>query len=175
MKKTVFGLITMLAFFAFSCNNAETTNEETTEQEQTEETSDDAEAKAGCCKDHVKTCDGTKTVDYVLANFEDMTEEEVSVCGKVTHVCVHSGKRIFLAAEESEDVIVVTSEEKFSEDLMGQKVVVTGKIALGEVEHDHDVADEDHIEDDQHKNAHAKTFVIEASNCKTCVCDHEEE
>lgn len=176
MKRTIFGLITMLAFFAFSCQNAETNTDEET-QEKTEQTeTEDAEAKAGCCQEHVEHCDGTKTVDDVLANFESMTEEEeVKVCGKATHVCAHGGQRLFLAAENSDDVMVVTTEDVFSEDLVGKKLLVTGKIVLGEVEHNHDIDEEDHIEDEQHEKAHEKTFTLAATSCKTCVCTGDEK
>ncbi|MEA1874305.1 MAG: hypothetical protein U9N51_07760 [Bacteroidota bacterium] len=173
MKRTIFGLITMVAFFAFSCQNAETNTDEEN-QEKTEQT-EEAEAEAGCCQEHVENCDGTKTVDDVLANFKEMTDQEIKVCGKATHVCVHSGQRLFLTAENSEDVMVVTTEDVFSEDLVGKKLVVTGNIVMGEVEHNHDdIAEEDHIEDEQHENANQKTFTLAATSCKTCVCKGEE-
>jgi len=173
MKRTIFGLITMVAFFAFSCQNAETNTDEEN-QEKTEQT-EDAEAKKGCCQEHVEHCDGTKTVDDVLANFEEMTEDEIKVCGKATHVCAHGGQRLFLAAEESDDVMVVTTEDIFSEDLVGQKLLVTGKIVLGAVEHNHDIEEDEHIEDEEHEKAHQKTFTLAANTCKTCVCTGEEK
>jgi hypothetical protein len=156
----------MIAFLMMSCQNQEGKSENS----ETENTEAVNQEKAGCCMEHVKSCDGTMTADKVLAEFENMADQEVSICGKVTHVCVHSGKRLFIAAEESEDVVVVTSEEKFPEELLGQMVVVKGKIVLGEVEHDHDIAEDEHIEDEQHEKAHAKTFMVEASSCKICDC-----
>ncbi|MDA3911084.1 MAG: hypothetical protein PF448_06990 [Bacteroidales bacterium] len=178
MKRTIFGLITMVAFFAFSCQNAETnTDEENQEKtEQTEDADADAEAKAGCCEEKVTNCDGTKTVDDVLANFEEMLDEEVTVCGKATHVCAHGGQRLFLTAENSDDVMIVTTEDVFSEDLIGKKLIVTGKIVIGEVEHNHDdIAEEDHIKDEQHENALEKTFTLAANSCKTCACPGTEK
>ena len=71
--------------------------------------------------------------------------------------------------------MVVTTNDVFSEDLLGKKLLVTGKIVLGEVEHNHDIDEDEHIEDEQHENAHEKTFVLEAASCKTCVCTDKEE
>ena len=174
MKRTIFGLITMVAFFAFSCQNAETNTDEEN-QEKTEQT-EDADAKAGCCQEKVNDCDGIKTVDDVLANFEELVDTEVEVCGKVTHVCVHSGQRLFLAAENSDDIMVVTTEDVFSEDLIGKKLVVTGKIVMGEIEHNHDLEEgESHIEDEQHEKAQEKSFTLAVTSCKTCVCKDAEK
>lgn len=172
MKRSIFGLITMLAFFAFSCQNAETNKETEQTEEQTEQTAD---VQSNECKDHVSTCNGTLTVDQVLSDYEALAEkEEITVCGKVTHTCVHSGKRMFLAAENSEDILVVTTDDKFDGELVGQKVVVTGKIAMTVVEHNH-AEGEEHNHDEQHEKAHEKTYVLESSSCKVCTCKHSEE
>jgi len=181
MKKSLLVLSAFLAIFMFSCQNGENSEEKSEEQK----TEKKAEAEndnneSSCCSETVESCDGTITTDKLLSRFEENAEEmegkEVSVCGKVTHVCVHSGKRMFLGTS-GEEVVIVTSEEKFPEENMGKKVVVTGKIKLVEDAHQHGEGEEDHepINDEQHKAADKSHFEIEATKCQVCECDHSKE
>jgi hypothetical protein len=181
MKKSLLVLSAFLAIFMFSCQNGENSDEKSEEQKTEKKAEADSDEKASsCCTETVKSCDGTITTDKLLAKFDEKAEEmdgkEVSVCGKVTHVCVHSGKRMFLETS-GEEVVIVTSEEKFPEDNLGKKVVVTGKIKLVEDAHEHGEGEEDHehIEDKQHKAADKSHFEIAASKCQVCECDHSKE
>lgn len=173
MKKTIFGLVTIVAFFAFSCQNADKKTEST--EETTEQVSNNESADTNSnCAEHVSTCTGTMTVDSVLNSYKDLIGQEITVCGNVTHVCQHSGLRMFLAAENSEDIIIITGEEKFPEENMGQKVIVTGKVTLVEDAPEEPKHEGEEINDDQHKASHKSSFVIEATECKICKCDHSE-
>ncbi|MFW5767746.1 MAG: hypothetical protein ACOCXO_05190 [Bacteroidota bacterium] len=178
MKKIILVLAAFLAIFMLSCQDGEKSEKSESE---TDEQKTEQEAKAsGCCEETVESCDGAITTDKLLAKFEEKSEEmdgeEVSVCGEVTHVCVHSGTRMFLGTS-GEEVIIVTSEEKFPEDNMGKKVIVTGKVKLVDDAHQHgdDEEDHEHIDDDQHRAADKSHFEIETIKCIVCECDHSEE
>lgn len=179
MKKTIVGLMAIVAFVTFSCNNAEKPAEEKANTEMTEN-SEKAEDAKKCCDSKKMDCESMMTVDAVLENYKDMMDKDITVCGKVSHICQHGGKRMFLQAENSDDVLVITNEEAFEEDNMGKKVVVTGKIEMMEMEaehdHGHDHAEgEEHAHDHQHQAAHNNAFVVKAMSCKVCSCKSHEE
>ncbi|MDA3819721.1 MAG: hypothetical protein PF590_04585 [Candidatus Delongbacteria bacterium] len=184
MKKLLLFTLPLLTVVFFSCQNAEnenasdadtSCNDEKTEQEATKDKSD---INAGCCSETEKSCDDVMTADKLFKNFESYEGKEIKVCGKITHICQHGGKRLFLGTNaDNDDVVIVTSEEEFDEKLIAEKVVNTGNvknIEAYEEAHDHE-EDDEHSDDTQHKAAHDNTFVLEASKCKACKCDYEKE
>ncbi|MGC9330600.1 MAG: hypothetical protein ACP5DZ_01830 [Bacteroidales bacterium] len=180
MKKLLFTLPLLTVVF-FSCQNAENKNASDTDKscndEQTEQksTKDKSDVDTGY-SETVKSCDDIMTADKLFKNFESYEGKEIEVCGKITHICQHGGKRLFLGTNTNDnDVVIVTSEEEFDQNLMGKKVVITGNVKIIENDaQDHEEGDE-HVDDTQHKAAHDNTFVLEASKCKVCKCDHKKE
>lgn len=183
MRKLLMFTLPLLMVVFFSCQNAENENasdadksgnDEQTEQEAKKDKSD---VDAGCCSETLESCDDIMTADKLFKNFESYEDKEIEVCGKITHICQHGGKRLFLGTNtDNDDVVIVTSEEEFDEDLIGKKVAITGNVKMIEAEddaHDHE-DDDEHIDDAQHEAAHDNTFVLEASKCKVCECDHDE-
>jgi hypothetical protein len=79
MKKLF--LLLVPAMMLFACNNVETTKDEP------------------CCDKDKENCEETVctddvlTVDALFADIDANVDEEVSVCGKCTHICDHSGKK----------------------------------------------------------------------------------
>ncbi|MEA3449299.1 MAG: hypothetical protein U9Q98_12760 [Bacteroidota bacterium] len=177
MQKLVL-VLPLFFFILVGCqdtgNDAGTENQDTEQGTENIKQEEKMDVDARACSGTVASCEGMLTATDVYRDFKSYEAEHIQVCGKVTHVCQHGGKRMFLATE-NEDVVIVTSEEIFSQDLLGKKVVVTGEVEIIEPEtQDHEEGDE-HIDDAQHKAAHDNTFVLEASKCKVCKCDHEKE
>ncbi|MFW5805358.1 MAG: hypothetical protein ACOCVX_02405 [Bacteroidales bacterium] len=181
MRKLFVILVAAIGIALYGCNNAGdegSTKDSAADEKKTEQTSD-AEEKdeitSGCCTETVASCGDIMTADKLLKSFESFKEgEEIEVCGKITHICQHGKKQMFLGTN-TDDVVIVTAEEKFSEDLLGKKVVITGNFKIVEADyHEHD-EDDDHIDDDQHKAAHDNTFIVEATKCQVCECDHKKE
>jgi hypothetical protein len=90
---------------------------------------------AGCSGQQKKdaTAEGKQqqeetTPKIELANFNekagDYVGEIVAVNGIVDHVCKHGGKKILLVSDEAD--LHVTSDERFSDDLMGSEIEVEG-------------------------------------------------
>jgi hypothetical protein len=105
MKKNIFFVtITVLLFMA--CNNSDE------EQKQS---------------DSLALIE-TKAPEILISEFNikagDFVGKEVSVSGIVDHVCKHSGKKILLV--DGDNKIHVFNDERFSEDIAGQKISVTG-------------------------------------------------
>lgn len=68
-----------------------------------------------------------------IADFEkkasEFVDKQVKIEGTVSHICAHSGKKMFLFTTPNEDVMVkVTSETSFDQALIGSDVVVTGTV-----------------------------------------------
>ncbi len=177
MKKTMFGLIAMIAFFAMSCQNAP-------KNEQKDATSQEEVNTNQTSEDSVKTCcnhennENILTVDKVLADLENLaSKDEITVCGKTKHICARTGKRLFISTGESEDVLVVTiEEEEFDKNLLGQNIIVTGKLVMKEIKHEHSKGEEnDHQHDDLHKKANEKVYALECRVIKPCVCNEKKE
>ncbi len=177
----MFGLIAVIAFFAMSCQNApKNEQKDATSQEEVNTKNDST-----CCdKDTVKPCclsennENILTVDKVLADLENLaSKDEITVCGKTEHICARTGKRLFLSTGESEDVLVVTiEEEEFDKNLLGQNIIVTGKLVMKEIKHEHSEGEEDdHHHDDLHENANEKVYALECRVIKPCVCNEKKE
>jgi fructose-specific component phosphotransferase system IIB-like protein len=80
------------------------------------------------------------TVDSLLANLETYVGKEVKVCGKCIHVCEHSGKNIFLANPEDDEIMIVGKAgegiEAFNKALNGKHIYLIGTLKSVEVEGD---------------------------------------
>ncbi|MFO7619925.1 MAG: hypothetical protein R6W81_01490 [Bacteroidales bacterium] len=62
---------------------------------------------------------------------EDFVGKNISVEGKVVHVCMHSGKKMFIVGENPDIRLFITAGEdmpKFPTELLGSQIVVEGTI-----------------------------------------------
>jgi hypothetical protein len=62
---------------------------------------------------------------------EDFVGKNISVEGKVVHVCMHSGKKMFIVGENPDIRLFITAGEdmpKFPTELLGCQIVVEGTI-----------------------------------------------
>lgn len=94
--------------------------------------------------------------------FQDTAGElvgtEVEVQGMVVHVCKHGGKKMFLIGENPDVRIKITASEKvsaFKSELEGSTVYVKGLVEPMD-EAEAVAKDEEHEEDDDHKNYYHK-------------------
>ena len=153
MKKLF--LLIIPAMMLFACNNAEKkTDDKCCDKEKCEQTS--------CTKDMM-------TVDSLLANLESYVGKEVKVCGKCIHVCEHSGKNIFLANPDDEEILIIGKAgegiEAFDKALNGKHIYLKGTLKSVEVEGDeaevhHDITVE---------------YYIEVSEAKECCCGDKKD
>lgn len=71
----------------------------------------------------------TETPTLTIAEFDtkagDYVNEEVKVRGIVDHVCKHGGKKLLLVNDDG-DIHVTTEDDRFSDELIGEEIVVTG-------------------------------------------------
>jgi len=71
------------------------------------------------------------SVDNLMADIDNYIDKDMLVCGTVSHVCSHGGKRLFLIGENPDFVIKVTPNNEigvFSKELEGSFVHVYGKV-----------------------------------------------
>jgi hypothetical protein len=69
------------------------------------------------------------TVDNFSGQFEDYIGKEVTISGKVTHVCRHGGQKLFITGEDSSKTVRITTGENIPEfdiSLEGSMIVVKG-------------------------------------------------
>ncbi len=77
------------------------------------------------------TSDGVSKVEFasLVANPADFIGKEISVEGKVVHVCTMSGKKLFIVGENPDVRLYIQAGEnmpKFPMELLGSTVVVDG-------------------------------------------------
>lgn len=64
-----------------------------------------------------------------IADFDteagNYVNEEVQLEGIVDHVCKHGGKKLLLVNDDG-DVHITTDEDRFSDDLIGEEIIVNG-------------------------------------------------
>lgn len=105
MNKVLFGvLIALLSFSA--CNNS---SKKARETEQTDEIA----------------------LDNLLAQAEQLTDQNIKIKGHVTHTCKHSGKRAFLVGDNEKYTIRVEAGGKitgFDQNLVGNTLIVSGTL-----------------------------------------------
>lgn len=114
MIKKIYLLLFVAVIFA-ACNNNQAPVENTdAEQEET----------------------AKEITELTVANFEEMAAdlvgEEIVIKGLVNHTCKHSGKRMFIVAEDSEESIEIVAGENidtFEAELEGSDVIVNGIVA----------------------------------------------
>lgn len=86
------------------------------------------------CKNNVRKSDKTSanvTVDSFLKSPESWAGKEIVIAGTVTHVCRHSGKKLFLFSENPDNTVkIVTGSQvtSFNVELEGKEVEVKGKV-----------------------------------------------
>lgn len=158
MKKLIYLLFPM--FLLFACNNnAEKTNDENETKCENEESK--------CSHDESK-CKDVICVDKLLQDPEAYVGKEITVGGKCTHVCEHSGKNIFIASPKNEENILVGKAgegiEAFDANLLGKKVMLKGVLkaveATAEAETHHDIT---------------VKYYLEVSEVKECACGGHKE
>ncbi|MBS0010913.1 MAG: hypothetical protein KFF49_05865 [Bacteroidales bacterium] len=69
------------------------------------------------------------TFASLTENPGDFIGKEITVEGKVVHVCMHSGKKMFIVGEDPDIRLFITAGEevpKFPMDLLGSEIFVTG-------------------------------------------------
>jgi len=67
----------------------------------------------------------------LIENPENYIGKEISVEGKVVHVCMHSGKKLFITGENPDIRLYVQAGEdmpKFPTELLGSEIVVEGTL-----------------------------------------------
>jgi hypothetical protein len=67
----------------------------------------------------------------LIENPENYINKKISVEGKVVHVCMQSGKKIFITGENPDILLYVQAGEempKFPTELLGSKIVVEGTL-----------------------------------------------
>ena len=94
--------------------------------------------------------------------------KEISLEGKVVHVCKHSGKKMFIVGENPDIRLFISAGEevaKFPMELQGSIVAVTGKLAKVEVGEKHG---EGEHKEGEHKEGEGKEGEAEEGEaCET--------
>ncbi len=74
--------------------------------------------------------EGAMTVDSLLAYADSLVGQEVTFTGAVSHLCKHAGKKMFIKGTADSVLIRVEACEldSFPKSVIGQTVVVTGKV-----------------------------------------------
>lgn len=71
----------------------------------------------------------TEVPILTIAEFDtkagDFVNEEVKVRGIVDHVCKHGGKKLLLVNDDG-DIHVTTEDDRFSDELIGEEILVLG-------------------------------------------------
>ncbi len=92
---------------------------------------------SGCKNRENQSTDSTEvvsnvlTVDEFLATPEKWTGEEVVISGTVSHICRHSGKRLFLFSDNPEKIVKINVGGDFSTfdvEYEGSDVEITGTV-----------------------------------------------
>ena len=69
----------------------------------------------------------------LIANPSEYVGKDISVEGKVVHVCMHSGKKLFITGDNPDVRLYIQAGEempKFPTELLGSEVIVEGKLTL---------------------------------------------
>jgi hypothetical protein len=90
-----------------------------------------------CNKEDLSKADGQEKAAKIeftslVDNPDDYIGKNISIEGKVVHVCVHSGKKLFIVGKDPDVRLFITAGEdmpKFSMELLGSEVVVEGLIS----------------------------------------------
>jgi hypothetical protein len=88
-----------------------------------------------CNKDVASSCQeqGAKIAfSSLIEHPENYIDKNIIIEGKVIHVCIHSGKKLFIVGDNPDVRLFVSAGEdvpRFSTDLLGSEVVVEGLIS----------------------------------------------
>lgn len=109
--------------------------------------------------------------DEVVASLEfasliesptNFLEKDVTVEGKVVHVCTHSGKKMFIVGDDPDIRLFITAGEelpKFPLELLGSTISVTGKLSMVEAG--------EKTGEGEHKEGEMKEGAEEGEDCET--------
>lgn len=103
----------MIAALLVSCGN--TTEDKTTAEGKTSEEQPATKAEV--------------TFANLTENPDNYTGKEITVEGKVVHVCMHSGKKMYIVGEDPDIRLFISAGEdvpKFPTELLGSEIKVTG-------------------------------------------------
>lgn len=67
----------------------------------------------------------------LVSNPSDYIDKNIEIEGKVTEVCPHTGKKMFITGDNPDVSLYIAAGEnsdKFPSDLVGSKILVTGKL-----------------------------------------------
>lgn len=71
----------------------------------------------------------------LTANPAGFENKDITISGKVVHVCTHSGKKMFIVGENPDIRLFITAGDdipKFPMELLGSEITVTGTLAMVE-------------------------------------------
>ncbi len=68
------------------------------------------------------------TVDSLLTSAEQLANKTITVEGECSHLCTHSGKKLFLEGNSEDAMIRAESDKPFRQECINKKVLVTGKL-----------------------------------------------
>lgn len=112
MKKYIL-ILTVIVLFATSCD------------------CEDSSKEAKTTNSDLVVADEVTIVNMV--DFDDKVGDyvgkKIKIKGTVDHICKHGGQKLFLVSEDSDSRVKVTPDEEiaaFNEDLVGDKIVITG-------------------------------------------------
>ncbi len=112
MKKYLL-ILTVIALFATSCDNANKNNE------------------SNNINNDVMVVDEITTIS--IADFDekvgDFVDKKIQLEGIVDHICKHGGQKLFLVSEDSETRIKITPDEEiaaFNAELEGDRLLLVG-------------------------------------------------
>lgn len=69
------------------------------------------------------------TFASIIENPDNYLGKEITLEGKVVHVCMHSGKKMYIVGEDPDIRLFISAGEevaKFPMDLLGSEITVTG-------------------------------------------------
>ena len=84
------------------------------------------------------SCNCNKPTEVTVANFKSqakgLVDKEVVITGVANHICSHSGRKLFLAEEGNDDVIVMVFTNKdmqpFDKETIGKTYTVNGIVKI---------------------------------------------
>jgi hypothetical protein len=109
MIKNLFGLL-LISVFVISCGNSSNTKK-------AEAAAEDIQFAA------------------LIENPAQFENKEITVTGKVVHVCTNSGKKMFIVGDDPDTRLFITAGDdipKFPMELLGSEISVTGTFALAQ-------------------------------------------
>lgn len=67
-------------------------------------------------------------VDDLLASADQLVNKTITVEGECSHLCTHTGKKLFLEGDSEDAMIRAESDKPFRQECINKKVLVTGKL-----------------------------------------------